>query len=158
MRTLIFVGLGIGACAAVFANAAPSETRPLRVLLVQAVEASPMHLAMAHGFGAAVQEALAGGSHTGTTVCIEDATPRDAAKEFTARRCDGVVVLGADRPRVLRKLTATTLVGDLGRAFCYDSISLLVAEEDAGTKKKLAAAFAIALKRAQTEPRLLAGN
>jgi hypothetical protein len=158
MRRLLLVLVGMGTLAAPRSQATSIETRPLRVLLVVSGEASPVHLAMARGFGAAVQDVLAEGGLTGAAVCIEDATPSHAAKEFSARRCDAIVVLGADRPRALRKLAARTLVGDLGRAFCYDSISLLLLEGNVAMEERFAAAFASALKRVQTQPRLLAGN
>src|SRR5437868_5628704 len=68
MRRLLLVLLGLGGLAAPRSQATSIETRPLRVLLVVSGEASPVHLATAHGFGVAVQDILAGGGLAEVTV------------------------------------------------------------------------------------------
>lgn len=148
MRFRLVIGLWATAAVTVagFGWDMPRATAgPVRLLVAipeGAEAAGLLEQRLAEGFTAGLRAA----GEAGAEVVAMAATVHEAARRLRARDCDAVVVLGADRPTVLRKVACRTFAGTLGRRFAYRPAYLLMPGGDAAREDRLAEIFPRALR------------
>jgi hypothetical protein len=137
--------------------------RGLRLVVVDAQKFSPARDAVHRAFVANLASAATKRAGSPIEISVRAVVATDARSRLTDGMCDAVLVLGEDRPAVLRRLDALTLCGELDPEAGTRPAYLIVGKDDAAMRDLLASAFAnvladrVALKSIETAERDASG-
>lgn len=121
-------------------------SRALQICIVDSAKTTPARSALHRDVGRALAQVLSQDSGEPLEVRVETVDSAKAAARLTGGNCDAVLVFGASRPRVLQRLEAVTLAGNLGPERQGEPAYLILGSDPA-LARLLAAGFPAALAK-----------
>ncbi len=116
--------------------------RGLRLVIVDSRKPSPTRDALHRACVATLSEAATKRAGSPIEISAHDVVATDARSRLNDGACDAVLILGDDRPVVLRRIDALTLCGELDPEAGARPAFLIVGKDDAAMRDLLSVAFA----------------
>jgi hypothetical protein len=116
--------------------------RGLRLVIVDTRKPSPARDALHHACVTSLSDAATKRAGSPIEISAHDVIATDARSRLNDGACDAVLILGDDRPPVLRRIDALTLCGELDSEPGARPAYLIVGKDDASMRDLLSAAFA----------------